>query len=270
MADKPILFSGPMVRALLNGSKTQTRRVLKIGGHQAFSEFGPSDTTGYDWHFRDAAMRWHDFGHFDLEARLPHQRGDRLWVRETWRVGAWRTWQEDLSGGRGDCPVWGDETGCVAVDYLADNHPAKKWIGGDDSKQMMRLIEQSRDDAKADGRFKMDAMFQYRWSPGESPCRIRPPIHMPRWASRLTLIVTDVKILRMQEIGEDQAAATGLFKPYDIPLRELVDSPFRTSFQRAWNARHAKRGYDWNANPWVTVSTATVHRCNIDQMEGTA
>ncbi|MGR1580695.1 hypothetical protein ACSSNL_04440 [Thalassobius sp. S69A] len=91
--------------------------------------------------------------------------------------------------------------------------------------------------------------------------------HMPRWASRLTLIVTDVRVMRVQEIGEDQAAATGLFKPYDIPLRELVDSPFRTSFQRAWNTRHSKRGLGWDANPWVTATAVTVHRCNIDQME---
>src|SRR3546814_10006548 len=83
MADRPIRCSGPMVRALSDGRKTQTRRMLSIGGHKEFSEFGPSDTPGYDWHFRRADACWCDFRHSELLARLRWHAGDRLWVKET-------------------------------------------------------------------------------------------------------------------------------------------------------------------------------------------
>lgn len=90
MTDRPILFSAPMIRALLQGRKTQTRRLLKLRGHKQFSEFGPSDTPGYDWHFRRADGCWCDHRHDDLP--LPYAPGDRLWVRETWTAqmtGGW-------------------------------------------------------------------------------------------------------------------------------------------------------------------------------------
>lgn len=80
MSDKGIIFSTPMVRALLDGRKTQTRRLLSLRGHRRFSEFGPSDTPGYDWHFRRADACWCDFRADDLP--LPYAPGDRLYVRE--------------------------------------------------------------------------------------------------------------------------------------------------------------------------------------------
>lgn len=77
--ERGILFSGPMVVAINEGRKTQTRRVVKL------REFGPSDTAGYDWHFRDKRMLWNDVSTARLiETRSPFGvPGDRLWVRET-------------------------------------------------------------------------------------------------------------------------------------------------------------------------------------------
>lgn len=87
---------------------------------------------------------------------------------------------------------------------------------------------------------------------------------MPRWASRLTLIVTDVKVMRAQEIGDVDANKAGLKGFISADGQDGV-SP-REDFQDAWNTRHAKRGLGWDANPWVTATTVTVHRCNINQM----
>jgi len=91
MRERPILFSAPMVRAVLRKAnpKTQTRRgIARLAGFsQKITEFGPSDTCGYDWHFRDREMRWHDMRTADLLKLCPYgQPGDRLWGKETFAV----------------------------------------------------------------------------------------------------------------------------------------------------------------------------------------
>ncbi|CAH1665512.1 MULTISPECIES: hypothetical protein [unclassified Chelatococcus] len=227
MADRPILFSAPMVRALLEGRKTQTRRVLKMRGHRSFSEFGPSDTRGYDWHFRDAAMRWHDLRNGELIKRLSYAIGDRLWVRETWTA----------------CMVHG-------------------WTIAD---ARSRLFEEEII-YRSDGHQSIDGW----WS----------SIHLPREFSRLTLIVTDVRVQRLQDISEEDAIAEGcgLTSEQVATNNELAQRPppvhgdfwhmstGRGNFLALWSDIHG--GIDaWDANPWVAAYTFTVHRCNIDQME---
>lgn len=86
MKERPILFSGPMVRDILDGTKTQTRReitrLLKFG---EITEFQRSATKGYDWSFRDRSGCWNDISHERLLECCPYGKpGDRLWVKETW------------------------------------------------------------------------------------------------------------------------------------------------------------------------------------------
>jgi hypothetical protein len=86
MKESPILFSGQMVQAILDGRKTQTRRaVTSVRGFGQVTEFQRSDTKGYDWTFRNSRMLWNDLQHNEMMAACPYGVvGDRLWVRETW------------------------------------------------------------------------------------------------------------------------------------------------------------------------------------------
>jgi hypothetical protein len=88
MKERPILFADEMVSAIMAGRKSQTRRVIKnLLGFGAITEFGRTDTPGYDWHFRDREMRWHDHRHDRLlECCKYGEIGDHLWVREVWRT----------------------------------------------------------------------------------------------------------------------------------------------------------------------------------------
>ena len=88
--------------------------------------------------------------------------------------------------------------------------------------------------------YKADGSKIYTW---------RPAIHMPRWASRLTLRLTEVRVQRVQEITDADAAAEGV-----VPTAEDTDQIFGAyvrAFARAWDAINAKRGYGWEANPWI-------------------
>lgn len=85
MRERPILFSAPMVRAILSGTKVQTRRAVdRLSGFGRVKEFGRSDTAGYDWAFRDPKMRWNEIDDTRLRQQFcPYGvAGDRLWVRE--------------------------------------------------------------------------------------------------------------------------------------------------------------------------------------------
>lgn len=206
MADRPILFSGPMIRALIEGRKTQTRRILKIRGHKEFSEFGPSNTEGYDWHFRDAEMRWHDYRHADLLKRLRFAVGDRLWVRETWTARMTHGW------------------------------------------------------TIADARSRMcQEEILYKADNGESLDGWWPSIHMPREFSRLTLIVTEVRVERLQDCSEADAVAEGC-KGFVSRDGEDGLSP-QEEYRDLWDQINGAGA--WAQNPWIVAVSFTVHQSNI-------
>jgi hypothetical protein len=82
----------------------------------------------------------------------------------------------------------------------------------------------------------------------------RPSIHMPRWASRLTLHLTDVRVQRVQEISEEDAQAEGVEAMYLDDLGQTWKS-YRRGFESIWDSINAKRGYGWTANPWIWALT---------------
>lgn len=237
MADRPIIFSAPMVRALLDGRKTQTRRLLAIRGRKGFSEFGPSDTPGYDWHFRDARKLWHDLRHAELLARLPWQVGDRLWVREN----CWADWQGNDGNG---------------VRYPADG----AWIRATDDERWAAL------DCYAHTRHPDNAT---------NTGQLVPSIHMPRWVSRITLTVTGVRVQCLQEISYDDVLAEGCHidpdycdtsadnsAPHMVKIGIAQWRSPRGWYHVLWDKLH--RLGAWDANPYVVALTFSVERRNID------
>ena len=88
---------------------------------------------------------------------------------------------------------------------------------------------------------------------------------MPRWASRLTLTVTDVRVQRVQDISEGDIAAEGIARGFSGGPHG--EEGLYEDFADLWDSLNAPRGYGWDANPWVAAYTFTVQRQNIDQME---
>ena len=223
MSEKPILFSAPMVRAILEGRKTQTRRVVKFNGpkffrgateqvqeHFALKSVYPVPKGGFVFwsgepgkEFSDAAYENSDEG-----MHCPYgQVGDRLWVRETWRA-------EEL-----------DEFGEDGIRYRADDH--------------FQIIQNTREAAEA-------------WGDAHRPGNPwRPSIYMPRWASRITLEIVNIRVERVQTISADDALAEGI--EYEISPFTGRSYPPKQAYQRLWDSINAKRGFGWDVNPWVWV-----------------
>lgn len=210
--ERPILFSGPLVRAILDGRKTQTRRIARIPSLDGvtLSNVAVARWPDGDW---QAAVLDRDGNvdeFIDGFVRCPFGRkGDQLWVRETHAIVS--------------TP---EQPGGVAVLYRAD------------------------EDAEVE-RVARDVGL---W---------RPSIHMPRWASRISLEVTGVRVERLQDISEEDAKAEGV-DPYvighgPISLAELYAEPgywtpsiYRNGFEDVWQRINGKRA-PWESNPWVWV-----------------
>jgi hypothetical protein len=204
MAVKPILFSGPMVRAILAGHKTQTRRVIKpqpADDIHAVSFLNPN-VVGWE------SSLHHRYG--NTTAHIPdYQPGDIIWVRESWLP---------------DPPCDGDWPdvefyGCGASDYS--------------------LIPD---------KLKTPRHCLYRASWDGSELKWKPSIHMPKWACRIFLKVTDVRAQKVKDITERDAVAEGcpVFTTLPHPVNQFVD---------LWDSINAKRGFGIADNPWVWAYT---------------
>ena len=107
----------------------------------------------------------------------------------------------------------------------------------------------------------------WHWADGDPSYGLwekpRPSIHMPRWASRLTLRVTDIRAERVQDISDADVLAEGIF-PY---MHKRGDArTLHGDFARLWDSINAERGYGWDVNPWVWAISFEVIRRNVDDV----
>ena len=224
-----------MVKALLDGRKTQTRR---LQGFDAIND----DPSRYSFlgivsgpgvpHF---AFRDLQTGHQVL-IKCRVVKGDRLWVREAWRS------QEEF-------------------DDLSPTEIGEQFAAEHGEPWCPVFFEA---DQQCDG----SSVEMWQQSP---PGRLRASMHMPRWASRLTLTVADVRVQRLQQTSKEDAADEGLFK---LPAtgRYVIfkgDQYFgaaefdpRLTYRRLWEEINGTGS--WAANPWVVAITFEVVKANID------
>ncbi|PJI66995.1 hypothetical protein [Serratia sp. TKO39] len=188
MKERPVILNGEMVRAILDGRKTQTRRIAKAdnSNHLLGCPFG--------------------------------QAGDRLWVRETFAI-------------------LGNEDGCP-IDWDGN------LIKGDE-KHAARIYKASC--WQEPGNYGLwsipdrDTQYEGAW---------RPPIHMPRWASRITLEITAVRVERLNDISHDDAKAEGCCYGRGGGVPDFAVTP-ADHFPTLWASIYGAES--WRANPWVWV-----------------
>ncbi len=203
MKERPVIFNGEMVRAILSGRKTQTRRVISnVSPDNCIPLHKPTKTKdGIYTHVMDAP------GH----GLCPFgQVGDRLWVREAYQgplfnFDQMETYLEDTS--KFERPEF--------CEYRADGGKTPEYYDADDN-------------------------LRYGW---------KPSIHMPRWASRITLEITGVRVERLNDISEEDAKAEGVAPSQHVitPLEAL----YRVGFLKLWQSIYGEES--WRANPWVWV-----------------
>jgi hypothetical protein len=224
MIERPILFSGPMVRAILDGQKTQTRRVIKSpaknmqkDGCQVIRRNPDNDPwyKDYIWSMRTSTGVWGDYTNEKFLKFCPYGVPcDRLWVRETFY--AWGKWEPYLDGKK---DRW------RFLDHTDEKHPIK-----------YPATEGNR--------------FYQGPANGGDDYHCRPSIFMKRKYSRIALEVTGVIVERVQDISDCDSLAEGI-KPLDVAARGYIDA--RVAFRVLWDSINAKRGYSWDTNPWVWV-----------------
>ena len=228
MADKQIMFKAPMVKALLAGRKSMTRRILKpqpdvskIG-----SPFHPEPRGGRKWVF----MAYDDkpgYSFATADFTVPYAVGDRLWCREK------------FSGL-----------------HRLEGYPPSQWLAAQIDTYDGREIE--------------EVAHIWYWADGGPTygdwTKPKSSRFMPKWASRLTLVVTDVKVERLMDISEEDARAEGAPDWWrSLPEDERNSTYTATGmFRDLWSSIHGPSA--WSENPWIAAIPFTVHQRNILDM----
>lgn len=244
MKERPFLFNGPMVCAILDGRKTQTRRIIRDQSIISATEYD----LGYCRTLNDGRVWWsvkaQGEDHFGVGIGVcPYGvPGDRLWVRETWRIMGLMYEEEPCIQYKADLA----EQFCSVPDDWLDTR-WEDWY----ERQSVKLVE----DCERAG-LEPEAPYSdvaYRWERDTCPTRWQPSIHLPKFASRIWLEVTGVRVERLQEISEADAYAEGCD---EILLGGGLSGKPRSArawFKDLWDSINAKRHYGWDTNPWVWV-----------------
>lgn len=208
MRERGIIFNSEMVKAILDGRKTQTRRIVAVQPES--NQFGMLRITDSTKRSDIGKCHWAESNATGTHTRSKlfscpfGQPGDRLWVRETWSADFANYYPNDR--------VW----------YAAD----------DDRRLDIEVVDGVR------GIFspESDVHVPFRW---------RPSIHMPRWASRITLEITGVRVERLQNMSGEDAQSEGFAYEGSHVLGDIDE------FSRVWTSIYGEES--WQANPWVWV-----------------
>lgn len=260
---KPILFSTPMVQAILDGRKTQTRRIAKNFFYKNMEECGKLDDSyifkGIQGFKTPCALFFSESLIKSAWAKVPYQIGDILYVKETYKFGTYKVV---------------DDVAYVAIDYIAGPKQKTPWVKmqGDIGKILVqcdediiksKIINQLTNKPVLDGE-----AYYCKWEVGESPYRVRPSIFMPQAYARIFLKVINVRVERLQDISEEDAIAEGIeqvggeasLSPWRNYLKgkkgemlQHCSSPKR-SYQTLWDSINKKEPEkQWQANPYVFI-----------------
>lgn len=218
--ERPILFSTEMVRAILDGRKTMTRRVVKPQPPSTYIDYNFDTPYSVRWENINAGNGFDSRGNAlgMHTVRCPYgQPGDLLWVRETYQQ-VWRDMSNMENDDSSKIPNWDERTKTPAWG-TGENY----WI------------------YRADGEVpKHPKNGKFNW---------KPSIHMPRAAARIILRITDVKVERLQDISPEEVEKEGV--QIHIPVPGDGEPMPKFQFKKLWNSINGPSS--WESNPWVWV-----------------
>lgn len=215
MRERPIIFNADMVRAVLDGRKTQTRRIIQSPAKnmqatgQKVIDYREPGNKWYGEHvfsMRNQSGTWCDYTKEQFLAKCPFGAvGDRLWVRETFRVHSRATDVATLVYKASEQQSWTQQTHRVPIEHCHKPAVVDKWTLS---------------------------------------------IHMPRWGSRIALVITGVRVERLQDISHSDAKSEGCWYGRGGGEPDFAVNP-SDHFPTLWASIYGEE--NWQANPWVWV-----------------